>query len=222
MHSSTSRVADLAAAPDPRDPRIWDLLVHRHGRRLAAVVRRSLRRQRHPAGEELVEDLVQEVWCRVLERCRHRLVGLAAGGGDQHLGFAYLAQVARNVTIDRLRAERAEKRGGGWLRHDSEGEEGDPIDSLPDQSPGPEQRLLAREARRTFRRRCRPYVSRTRTGRDLAIVERALLDGWTSRQILVALGSELSASTVDTLIHRVRRGLESEGVEVARRRRGPH
>jgi DNA-directed RNA polymerase specialized sigma24 family protein len=221
MHSSTNSLTGARLAPCPRDPRLWDGLVRRHGARLKAVVRRALRRRRHPATDELVEDLVQEVWCRVFERCRHRLVGLAAGA-EGHLTFSYLAQMARNVAVDRVRAERAAKRGGGWLRRDAAGEEGDAIALVPDPAPGPEQRLLARERRRRFRQRCRPYVSRRRTGRDLAIVERALIDGWSSRQILRALDGRLSESSVDTLVHRVRRGLASEGIEVEPRKRGPH
>ena len=184
-------------------------------------MRRALRRSSHPATDELVEDLVQEVWCRVFERCRHRLVGLAAGA-EGHLTFSYLAQMARNVAVDRVRAERAAKRGGGWLRRDAADEDGDAVSELPDPAPCPEQRLLARERRRRFRQRCRPYVSRRSAGRDLAIVERALLDGWSSRQILRALDGRLSQSSVDTLVHRVRRGLATEGVEVAPRKRGPH
>lgn len=220
MHSSTI-TAGACALPAPRDPRLWDGLVRAHGTRLKAVLRRALVRRRHPATAELLDDLVQEVWCRVFERCRHRLAGFAAGGGPAHaLTFSYLAQTARNVATDRVRAERAAKRGGGWLRHDEPGEDGDAVTSMPDPAPGPEQRLLARERRRGFRQRCRPYVSRGRAARDLAIVERALLDGWSSRQILHALDGQLSESSVDTLVHRVRRGLASEGVRVAWRRRG--
>lgn len=218
MHSSTI-TAGACAVPVPRDSRLWDGLVRAHGTRLKAVLRRALVRRRHPAGDELLDDLVQEVWCRVFERCRHRLVGLATGGGG--LTFSYLAQTARNVATDRVRAERAAKRGGGWLRHHEEGEDGDAVAALPDPAPGPEQRLLARERRRRFRQRCRPYVSRGRAARDLAIVERALLDGWSSRQIQRALSGQLSQSSVDTLVHRVRRGLAAEGVEIASRRRGP-
>ena len=219
MDSSTT-LAGAAVAHGPRDPRLWDTLVRRHGRRLRAVLRRALARRRHPATDDLVDDLVQEVWCRVFERCRHRLVGLAAGG-EGHLTFSYLAQMARHVAIDRVRAERAAKRGGGWLRHHPADDEDDPLAALPALDPSPELRTLARERRRRFRDRCRPYVSRARTGRDLAIVERALLDGWSSRQILAALGGRLSQSSVDSLVHRVRRGLASEGIEVERRKRGP-
>jgi RNA polymerase sigma factor (sigma-70 family) len=221
MHSSTNTLSGALPASGPRDPRLWDGLVRCHGTRLKAVVRRALRRSSHPATDELVEDLVQEVWCRVFERCRHRLVGLAAGA-EGHLTFSYLAQMARNVAVDRVRAERAAKRGGGWLRRDAADEDGDAVAELPDPAPCPEQRLLARERRRRFRQRCRPYVSRRSAGRDLAIVERALLDGWSSRQILRALDGRLSQSSVDTLVHRVRRGLAAEGVEVAPRKRGPH
>lgn len=222
MDSSTSTLAAGARpAAGPRDPLLWDTLVRRHGRRLKGVLRRALSRRRHPATEDLLDDLVQEVWCRVFERCRHRLVGLAAGA-EGHLTFSYLAQMARNVAVDRVRAERAAKRGGGWLRHQPDDADDDPVAALPAPGPSPEQRLLGRERRRRFRQRCRPYVSRSRARRDLAIVERALLDGWSSRQILEALPDPLSQSSVDSLVHRVRRGLASEGVDIEPRRRGPY
>jgi DNA-directed RNA polymerase specialized sigma24 family protein len=190
----------------------------RFGDRLIGVVHRSLRRCGASAGPDEVAELVQDVWCRALERCRNRLPGIVRRGGEEQ-AFAYLACVARNLVVDRLRHQGAAKRGGTAQRRLARDDEQDPLARVPDDGPSAEERLLAWEARRLFLARCRPYVSRSRPRRDLAIVERALIDGWTSPQIAAELEGSVTASGIDSLLHRVRRGLAREGLVVASRGR---
>lgn len=194
------------AAPSPasRDPRSWDRLVQRYGNRLAAVARRSLSRCGLPTYTEDVEDLVQEVWCRLVERWGPR-PGRGIRGGESGL-FAYMASTVHNAAVDRARAVGAVKRGRRCPRDHGR------VELLADGMATPEERLLRRDDRRLFRARCRPYTSRTRRRRDLRVVELALLDGWTSRQIAAVLRPSLAPSSIDSLIHRVRRGLAGEGV----------
>jgi len=200
------------AAPSPasRDPRLWDRLVQRYGDRLATVARRSLSRCGLPTYAEDVEDLVQEVWCRLVERWGPR-PGRGIRGGESGL-FAYLARSVRNAAVDRARTVGAVKRGHRCPRDRGR------VELLADGMATPEERLLRRDDRRLFRARCRPYTSRTRRRRDLRVVELALLDGWTSRQIAAALRPSLAPSSIDSLIHRVRRGLAGEGVPLPPRR----
>jgi len=237
MHSSTLVPAAPAGAavPDPviespaarrrgrpapppagrRDPAGWDRLVRRHGRRVTAAVRRVLCRTHGRALPEEVDDLVQEVWYRLLERCGPGLGPL--GRLDEARTGAYLVRVARNAAADRLRCETTAKRGHGWLRADGRGGTAE-AELLPDPAPSPEDRLLARERRSRFRATCRRIVPAGRRGaRDAAIAERALVDGWSSRRIARALGGELTASSVDSVVHRMRAGLAREGIELPRR-----
>jgi len=237
MHSSTLVPAAPAGAavPDPvtepsparrrgraarppagsRDPAGWDRLVRRHGRRVVAAVRRVLCRTHGRALPEDVDDLVQEVWYRLIERCGPGLGPL--GRLDEARAGAYLVRVARNAAADRLRRERTVKRGRGWLR--SEGfAEASEAEVLADPAPSPEDRLLARERRLRFRAICRRLAPAGRRGaRDVAIAERALVDGWSSKRIARALGGELTPSSVDSVVHRMRGGLAREGVELPRR-----
>lgn len=216
MHSTPVCVG--RRAPAAADSRVWQHLAVRFGDRLIGVVHHALRRHGARADPDQVADLVQEVWCRVLQRCRRRLPGIARRDGDEQ-AFAYLARVARNLVVDRLRHESAIKRGGGAQRVTRRDDAPDPVAAVPDEAPSAEERVLDREARRLFLARCRPYVSRRRPRRDLAIVERALLEGWTSPQITAELGGEVTPSGIDSLLHRVRRGLAGEGLAVAVRGR---
>jgi len=239
MHSSTLVPAAPAGAavPDPvteapagrrarparppagaRDPAGWDRLVRRHRRRVAGAVRRVLHRAGARPLPEDVDDLVQEVWYRLLERCGPGLGPL--GGLDEPRAGAYLARVARNAASDRLRRERAVKRGRGWLRRDGLAAEC-AAESVADPAPSPEERALAGERRRRFRAVCRRHAPRGRRGaRDAAIAERALVDGWSSRRIAAALGGELTPSSVDSVVHRMRAALAREGIELPRRGSG--
>jgi RNA polymerase sigma factor (sigma-70 family) len=193
-----------------RQPRSWDRLVRLHGSRLTAVARRSLSRCGLSTRTEDVEDLVQDVWCRLVERWGTR-PGRGVRGGDGGL-FAYLATVIHNAAVDRARAAAAAKRGQRCPRDQGR------VDLVAAAEPTPEERLLERDGRRLFRARCRPYTSRARRRRDVAVAELALIDGWTSRQIADALRHRLAPSSVDSLVHRVRSGLAAEGVALPSRR----
>lgn len=231
MHSTTLVPAAPAgaAAPDPvteprsgarrtaalRDPAGWDRLVRRHGRRMVGAVRRILRRTYGRALPEDVDDLVQEVWYRLIERCGPGLGPL--GGLDDARTSAYLVRAARNAAADRVRREAAVKRGRGWLRSDGFGE-ADEAELFPDPAPDPEDRLLARERRLRFRALCRRLATPGRRGaRDATIAERALVDGWSSRRIARSLGGELTPSSVDSVVHRMRTALAAAGYDLPRR-----
>jgi RNA polymerase sigma factor (sigma-70 family) len=193
--------------PAADDPRSWDALVRRYRRLLAGVARYAARHYRLRATPEEIEDLVQEVWCRLVQRWGPRL-GL--GGGEGRL-YTYLVRTTRNVVLDEVRARKAAKRGHG--RRESSGDAWSRARRRVDPRPSPEERAMLRQWRRTFRRRCRRVARR----RDAAIVERVVFEGWTSRELAAALGTPLSPSAIDTLVHRVRRRLAAEGLDLPRR-----
>lgn len=197
----------------------WDRIARRHGpllRSMAAEVLRAIGQRPDPCE---VDDLVQEVFCRLLE----------AGGAfdpaaaDPRRQRAYLRRVTRSVAVDRRRAAAAEKRGGR-LRQvsvsappDDEGraEEWPP---LPDPAPGPEQTLLSRERWRLFLRRCRRAAGCTvHPGREAQAVALALVGGWTSRELAAASRDGLSPATIDSMICRLRRRLAAGGLTLPRR-----
>jgi hypothetical protein len=88
----------------------WETLIRRYGAGLEARVRRSLRQAGvRPRGEH-IEEIVQEVYCRLLAGGSWRLRQCRATSQNQ-LG-AFLGKVAERVALDHVRAARAQKRGG--------------------------------------------------------------------------------------------------------------
>lgn len=189
-----------------RDPVAWDRLFHRYRHRMAGVARRTLARYGARWAPDEVEEVVQEVWCRLVQHWGPRRLGLAGAGEGRT--FTYLARATRNVVIDWLRAAGARKRGGGrervaWVATP---------DHLLDCGPDPEELLLARELRELFRARCHRLLSGRRR-RDARVLELAILDGWSSREISRHLGGRLSPGAVASLVWRTRRSLGREGVD---------
>lgn len=196
--------------PTPAEgPPCWSRLVRRYRRPLRAIARRLLRLHGLPSRSEDVQELIQDLWCRVFERAPGAVV--EAGDGT----LTYLGTTLRNLAADRLRAASAKKRGG-LRRRVSLGALG----ALPSPDASPEERLLGREERHRLLARIRPLSSASRRRRDLMIFERALLDGWSSRRIARALGDTLAPSSIDSLVHRLRRNFAAEGIELPRREGG--
>jgi RNA polymerase sigma factor (sigma-70 family) len=199
----------------PGDAGGWEQFVTRFDRRLAGAVRRALVSAGLRADRERVEETAQEVYCRLIEAGpRSR----AFGRRDDCEVVGYLRRVARSVVVDQLRGRRAAKRGGDRRRAVADDPEVDLAERIPDQAPSPEERLLTRERRHLFLDRCRRCTGSGENGRrNLRILELALLDGWSSREIAAAAGGGLRASSVDTLVHRLRRRLAAAGLRVPRR-----
>ena len=194
----------------------WEQFVTRYDRPLGVAVRRALVRFGLPPRREQIEDTVQEVWCRLLEAGPRPV---AFYGRSERESAAYLGRVARSVVVDQLRNRRAAKRGGDWQQVGAADADDDPAERVADPSPTPEQRLLTGERRRLFLDRCRRAAGGGAIGRrNLWILERSLLDAWSSREIAAAAGGTLRASTVDTLIYRMRGRLATAGVHLPRRR----
>lgn len=215
-HSARDLLDQCVRSPEPR---AWERFVERYGPAIEAGVRRALRRVRalRPAAEAgrcdgaadpgQVQDMVQECYCRLLEGGRRRLIGFR--GLTEPEARTWLARMAERCTRDRLRAERAGKRGGRrklvLLR------EGVP---LADPTGSPERRAIGRQELRRFARCCHRL---SRSQRDARILRLVYFEGLTSREVARATGGALSPSSVDSVIHRFRRRLEEDGVPLPRR-----
>ncbi|HVR95643.1 MAG TPA: sigma-70 family RNA polymerase sigma factor [Thermoanaerobaculia bacterium] len=192
------------------EPIVWEEFVHRHGNKLRyRVVRLLLQIGERPRPDQ-VEELTQEVYCRLLE-----------GGGDllerradrQGELVSYLAKVTASVVIDRVREERAGKRGRArlvdvgccGLRF---------FDRVADAEPNPEQDLMQRERRHLFLERCSRFLNPGRRKRNTWILKMALFEDWRSREIASALGGRMAPSSVDSLVHRAVRRLTADDREL--------
>ena len=213
------RTADAALSPgalidrctgDPGSP-AWTELVDRYGRHLRLGVCRALRRCGQTVRRDRVDDLVQEAYCRLLED-RARRLRTFRGTVPAELG-AWLQRIAERTTIDCLRSDAAEKRGRHLLLPEHtlrESEAGGP----PDRTGSPYRRAEQRERLRHFAHRCRALAPDERAVRILKLV---LVGGWTSRDVARASRGAVSPSRVDSMIHRMRRRLEAEGLPLADR-----
>jgi DNA-directed RNA polymerase specialized sigma24 family protein len=196
----------------------WNEFVRRFRPGLESGVRRGMRRTMLPPEE--LEDLMQEVYCRLLEGGGRRLLAPHAAN-DREVG-AFLRRLAENVVLDRQRASRAAKRGADRVVALRGGD-----DAVVDRAPSAEERLLSRERSRHLLRLCGGRTSSSGavparaqpTRRTLWIVRKALFEGWTSREIARALGGAVTPGGVDAIVGRAYRRLRAQGVAVPRRRR---
>jgi DNA-directed RNA polymerase specialized sigma24 family protein len=199
----------------------WEELVRRYGATLKRQVYRSLRAAGFPSAPDHVEERVQEVYCRLLMGGPGRLRLLRRWSEGQVV--TYLSRVAQRVVVDELRAMAATKRGG--LRVSFGVCLGEAAEWAVDPRGTPERELMLAESRRLLLERCRWIAESMTRNRDrrlcLHILRLALLEGWTSAEISLAAGGRLAASSVDSLIHRVRQRLVRGGVAVPDRRQGP-
>ena len=203
--TSTDLFRSCASA---RCERAWSEFVARFHARLVCAVRRTLvRLEVSSSNEERVEDLVQEVYCRLLGGGR----GLFRGDSEAQL-MTYLQRVAESVVVDARRLALADKRWGGRR---VEFEEGTPLTSA--ECDGPEERLLARERRSTFLALCRHALGRRASPTTVRIARLALVEGWTSREIAAGLGGKVGIAGVDSVIYRLRRNLAGRGIALPRR-----
>jgi RNA polymerase sigma factor (sigma-70 family) len=206
-HPSARELLDSCA----RSPETaaWRDLVHRFGPAIEAGVRRALRKygadDRDP---DAVRDLVQECYCRLLDRGARRLHSFR--GSSEPQARTWLRLLAERTARDRLRAERAAKRGPGRLAPVP----GTPRASLADPLASPERRALSRERLRNLTRGWRRLAGGER---EAGILRLVFVGGLTSREVAEATGGALTPSSVDSVVYRFRRRLEAEGLPLPHR-----
>jgi DNA-directed RNA polymerase specialized sigma24 family protein len=184
----------------------WPALVERHGARVRRSVRRTLAALGERTDPDRVDDLVQEVWCRLLERERSGRRG--ARGASEGEVAAYLCRVSASVVVDALRAAGAAKRRpAGFVRL----EPGADAPQAADRRTCPLRRLLARERLRPHLALCRDLVGRRDRRERLHIVRLAVVTGMTSREIAERLGGRWTPGGIDSLLFRLRRRLAARG-----------
>ncbi|HEV7503766.1 MAG TPA: hypothetical protein VGS07_02525 [Thermoanaerobaculia bacterium] len=190
----------------------WEELVGRYGHHLQAQVRWSLYRAGLSPDPDQVEDRVQEVYCRLL------LGGTLLLRQFRHWSelqvVRYLGRTARRVVCDERRAAQAAKRGAGF-EIALAGRLSELANRVVDSRGTPEELAILAEARRALLDRCRRLASAAMypddRRRNLRVLRWALVEGWSSQEIVRAEGGRIAVSTVDTLVHRARRRLAGGG-----------
>jgi len=183
----------------------WDDFVRRHAKELERCVARAARAIGWRAMAADLDELVQEVYCRLLER-RGAAEALCERPAPQM--WAYLHRTVRSVVVDQLRVRAAKKRGGA-LHADVR-----PEALAERRAPGPtaEERIDARERAAQLRRRVCELGGAEHGPRNLRILELAAVAGYTAAEISRRLAGALTPSSVHTVLHRLRRQLGDQHV----------
>lgn len=192
----------------------WTPLVQRVEPALRRTVAALGRSYGQRLTRDLVDEVLQETYVRLLQNNRRVLRGCK--GRTKSTIMSYLRSVARSALVDWLRARRALKRDSASelsielpevLADDS-----DRLES-PRAAANPFNDIYVRELRYRFRRECWCVAGGRATGlRDIWITERMMVDGWSSHETASAV--ELAPATVTTVISRMRRELRRRGLEV--------
>ncbi len=158
------------------------------------------------------EDIVQDLYCRLLAKRRFR-------GNTEPQLWAYLNRAANNLVLDFRRAQRAKKR---QIRPKLDAHE--PFGGFDDTAAlvaSPEERYLQGELRRIFVARCKQVAGGSKIAAGtvkLKVLRMALVEGWTSREIAHRTKEAVTPGQIDTLVHRLKRLLEEDGIRILNRR----
>ena len=202
LSSSPQSDSSLPAASAERAA--WEDLFHRHAGRVRCAVRNALRARGERLDPDRVEDLEQEVWCRLLERQRLERTGPRREAEGETAN--YLRRVALTVVVDALRSENAvRRRPPASVALDVVGPQ------LADWRGCPERRLLARESLRRYFALCRDLLGARAGASQIGLLRLAWVVGHSSRAIVARLGAGWTVSGVDSLLFRLRRRLRDLG-----------
>ncbi len=184
----------------------WHEFIDRHGREVRRTILHTANRLRLPLADPDLDEMVQDFYCRLLS-----VRGREFGGRTEDELWRYVIRVAQSLVIDRLRQQGARKRNPRVRSRSA-----DPA-RLRSSKLDPEQRLLKKERRQEFFKRCFEVVCCDRVGLELQALTMALLDGWSSREIAGELKGALSSARVDRLVSLLRRRLLKDGIRMPRR-----
>ncbi len=160
-----------------------------------------------PLLEPDLDEMVQELYCRLLAVRRKRFRGRA----EREL-WGYLNRAIHSLVVDRKRALTTQKRAPDRRRLAV----GSP---RPQRRLDPEEQLLGKERRKLFFQRCLEIARCDRVVIELRALKMALLDGWTSHEVAHRLKGGLDARQIDILVYRLRRHLAKDGIRLPRRPR---
>ena len=183
-------------------------------RRIRGAVVHALALYDERSRPERIDDLSQEVWCRLLQR--HALARFR--GSDESTRRRYLRRIAVNVVVDDLRTRGAQKRQPARLLS---------LDAARYElarrfSPAdcPERRLIARERLRALLALCRSVVGQEGRPEQWRVARLGLLEGRPSVEIARRLGGGWSVIAIDSYLSRLRQRLGCHGIRIPFRARG--
>ncbi|MEM7582171.1 MAG: hypothetical protein AAF560_02235 [Acidobacteriota bacterium] len=184
----------------------WHEFVDRYGPRVRRIVSTALRQGGVEPCKPDLDELVQELYFRLLTKRRFRFEARS----DEEL-WGFMGRVAFNLVIDQQRARSAKKRQPSRYSPAA-----NPRSTGLVGTSDPEWRLLGKERREIFLRKCLEVTRCDRVVVELQVLAMALLEGWSSHEITTQIEG-FTARQVDCLVHRFRRHLAKEGIRLPRR-----
>jgi len=182
----------------------WREFIDRYGRHVRRTVRLVAFRCKTPLTAPDLDEVVQDLYCRLLSsRIR------SFHGRTEAELWAFLSCVARNLVVDRRRALSAYKRRPREL-------ETALSSPLATSKPDPEEQLLGKECLRLFFEHCHSIAHGDLVTWELRAIRMAYVEGWSSREIARCL-EPLSVGQVDALVLRLRRHFAKKGIRLPRR-----
>jgi RNA polymerase sigma factor (sigma-70 family) len=195
--SSFSACALFQRCLQERGNEDWCQFQKRYGQDLEKMVRGALRRHRTLVTLE-VEDILQEIFCRILASRRQTF----EGNSDWQL-WAYLRKVLSNLLIDQTRRR-------SWIRSRWKR-----LHDLHIDAPTPEELTVRRDAWRQLAAFAALAVRTDHHEVEMRALRMVLLEGCSSRQ--AAQSTDLTPQRVDRLVGRLRRKMLDAGLELPRR-----
>lgn len=194
-------LVETCSRPESGDA--WDELIRRFGGAIRGAVYETTEVLDVARSHEGRQELVQEVYCRLLENRRRYL--RAFRGASESQARLFFVRIARSVVHDHARQIRATKRGGE--QDLSLKDKFVPLPELTNRV-SPEDSYLRLEQWRNFWRHARDTLRHHPLGRrDLSIFRWYTIEGCSSREISTRLRGSLKPTSVLSVVHRVRHRL---------------
>jgi RNA polymerase sigma factor (sigma-70 family) len=199
---------------DPEDP-IWLEFIDRFHQNIRRMIYRAYRSEKNrvvdvDAGSvpELIEDLTQEVFVRLVKGDRRALARFQ--GLNEHSIFTYLSTIAVNLVRDHFKALRAQRkpRHGSSIQEPLRTSDGPLLkatlgDVLASPEPGPDTVAESIELRRRLRDAV-DEASGDRSGRDRLIYRLYFVEGLTIEETAAIRAVGLSSSGVEKRVRKIR------------------
>lgn len=197
----------------PTDP-AWSEFLGRFQQRLRLTVYRSVREETErnrflDSGplQQAVEDLLQEVFVRLLEREREALRRFS--GRNENSIYTYLNAIAINLVRDHFKRLRALKKPPaskplpqGLSENPETGSE--LAEALSSQEPSPERLSVSRDLKHKMMQVVSDSAPRDATARDRLIFRLYFIEGLTMDEVARIESVGLSASGVEKCVQRIR------------------
>jgi RNA polymerase sigma factor (sigma-70 family) len=202
--SSQSEISELIGRCVQGDEEAWQAFVSKYAKPISLYVLRSCS---GPMKSEMVQDLTQEVFIRLLANDCRALRRLQA---TREVGLlAFLASVARTVVMDEARRRQSAKRSADIVSLDGE-TKGRNWTSPLSAASSPEVKFQESLGLEGFLSLLHSTITGPNAERDICIIQMYFLDEMSASEIARVPGLGVTVAAVEGVIHRARKLLRTK------------